>query len=174
MVLIRAPAGRMAADPTQSCVCRIRSDVMYVTENTCDANTLRSFPPCAVGWYAVSAGGVQHCERCPMYSTTLYTGAVMLDQCKCVNGMVRRQGVGCVGENLYEFGEGLVCAEEGACNKTLPLNAVRYAGDGTACRWYCNAGYYRDTRAGFLSQCRKCLVGSGRTRGDDDSPWSCE
>ena len=173
LVLIRGPAGRMAADPTKSCACLTRSSVVYVTENTCDANTLRSLPPCEVGWYATgaSAGGVSHCERCPAFTTTFFAGATMLDQCKCVSGMTRK-AAGCVGESLYEFGEGFVCAGEGACK--VPSNAVRYPGDGIACRWYCNAGYYRDTRAGFESQCRRCLVGLGRTRGDDDSPWSCE
>ena len=175
MVLIRGPIGRMAANPAQSCTCKTRSSMIYVTENTCDAKTLRTLPPCEIGWYATgtSVGGASHCERCPAYTTTFFSGATMLDQCKCVSGMVRKVGGGgCVGEALYEYGEGSVCADEGTCK--VPLNAMRLPGDGIACRWYCNAGFYRDTRAGFLSQCRRCLVGSGRTRGDDDSPWSCE
>ena len=175
LVLIRASIRRTTADTTQYCTCKTRSSMIYVTENTCDAKTLRTLPPCEIGWYATgtSVGGASHCERCPAYTTTFFTGATMLDQCKCVSGMVRKTGGGgCVGEALYEYGEGSVCADEGTCR--VPLNAMRLPGDGIACRWYCNAGFYRDTRAGFLSQCRRCLVGSGRTRGDDDSPWSCE
>jgi len=172
--------GMAQAQQPSSCVCTARSDSVYVSAGTCDASTMRPIPPCAAGWYAASDAGVStgYCVKCPAYTASLYAGATMLDQCKCVHGMTRRAGR-CVGEALYEFdgpggaGDALLCAGE-ACK--VPPNAVRYAGDGIACRWYCNAGYYRDTRAGFLSQCRRCLVGMGsnRTRGDDDSPWSCE
>jgi hypothetical protein len=158
-----------------SCVCTARSDSVYVSPGTCDASTMRPLPPCVAGWYAASDAGVTtgwYCVKCPAYTASLYAGATMLDQCKCVYGMTRRAGK-CVGEALYEEFDALLCAGE-ACK--VPPNAVRYVGDGIACRWYCNAGYYRDTRAGFQSQCRRCLVGMGsnRTRGDDDSPWSCE
>ena len=70
--------------------------MIYVTENTCDAKTLRTLPPCEIGWYATgtSVGGASHCERCPAYTTTFFTGATMLDQCKCVSGMVRKAGGG--------------------------------------------------------------------------------
>jgi len=37
--------------------------------------------------------------------------------------------------------------------------------------WECDVGYYRVT-----DRCEACLSGSenATTKGDDDSPWSCE
>lgn len=139
----------------------------FAAAGTCDAGLLRRLPPCEAGSYLAAAG---YCELCPAPTRTRFGGAVRAEQCKCPDGLSRRMGDGaCVSERLYEFE---VCAA-GAGGCALPARAARLAG-GDACRWACNAGFYRDTLAGFGDQCRPCLGGGTRTRGDDDSPWSCE
>ena len=159
---------RETARDTRFCQCLKRSNQTYSMGGTCDVGTLRSTPPCKAGWYA-SGDTLKCCEPCPPYSATLYGGAVRREQCRCLDGLLRKNGV-CVGEGLYEFES--ACAGQTACK--APANAQLLPGDGVACRWACNAGYYRDSLAGFLNQCRPCLIGLGRTRGDDDGPWSCE
>ena len=86
-----------------------------------------------------------------------------------MEGMARRGGR-CVGEDLYEFEPSCLGSE--ACS--VPRNALVRTDGGPTCGWVCKPGYYRDTMAGFMDQCRPCLGGSGSTRGDDDEPWSCE
>jgi hypothetical protein len=109
------------------------------------------------------------CEQCPVYTTTRFPGATRQEQCKCVNGMVRKGGAGCVAERLFEFDT--VCAGS-MCQ--APNNARPRTDDGVTCGWTCNNGFYKDSQAGFMDSCRQCLVGAGRTPGDDDEPWSCE
>jgi hypothetical protein len=85
--------------------------------------------------------------------------------------MVRRAGLGCVADGLFERFDRTVCVA-GTCRQ--PRNAQARLDDAEPCGWACNAGFYRDTLAGFLDECRPCLAGLGRTGGDDDEPWSCE
>ena len=134
------------------------------TQANCEATTKRPVPPCTPGWYAVASG--LYCELCPEYTATRLAGAGRIEQCKCLDGLSRRDG-DCVGERLNEFEETRVCA--GSC--PLPGNAWLVRAE--ACVWECNAGYYRDTWAGFADQCRPCRSGT-LTNGDDDQPWSCE
>lgn len=148
-----------------SCACLSRAGAVYSQAGTCDETVLRPLPPCTPGWYLAG----ESCVACPAYTATVFSGATRLEQCKCVEGMSRRGGE-CVGEDLYEFESSCLGSE--ACS--VPRNAAVRANGGAACAWLCNAGYYRDTRAGFLDQCRPCLVGQARTAGDDDEPWSCE
>ena len=156
----------------QACLaCLSTYSTVYTEPGTCDAGMRRPIPPCVAGWY-LAAGG-RHCEECPAFTATQYAGATRFEQCKCVAGLARKgPDRACVGERLYDFEEGGACGNAASC--TVPRNAQLVAGDNVACRWTCNAGFYRDTLAGFDDQCRACLAGSGRTRGDDDQPWSCE
>lgn len=148
------------------CTCLSRANLVYSEDGTCDDTVLRALPPCRAGWYLSGAG---YCVACPAFTATLLAGASRVEQCKCLPGMARRAGV-CVGEELYEFESSCLGSE--ACS--VPRNAEVRTDGGPTCGWQCLAGHYRDTRAGFLDQCRPCLGGSGRTRGDDDEPWSCE
>ena len=167
LVLIKLH-GDILAQGRQFCACQARSNLLYTEEGTCDAGTLRPIPPCEAGWHA-SETSPGYCLPCPAYSSTLYGGATRPEQCRCLDGLVRRNGA-CIGEGLYEF-DG-ACADQAACR--VPENAHLLAWVGHGCRWACNAGYYRDRLAGFLDQCRPCRIGLGRTSGDDDEPWSCE
>ena len=68
------------------------------------------------------------------------------------------------------------------CN--VPPNATLVDGHGYGrCRWECDVGFYRnlDTTTGWGERCKPCArVGfydesrTPATRGDDDSPLSCE
>ena len=145
--------------------CPSVAGMVYTLAGSCAGSTMRLAAPCRAGWYA-GVGGI-FCEACPPYTTTQYGLATRAEQCKCLAGLVRKGGQ-CVAEDLFRFED--ACVLDGACS--VPANAR--VTTGYACAWECNAGYYRDSLAGFASQCRPCLVGSGRTRGDDDSPWSCE
>lgn len=165
----------VGCSPTRDAYCRACASSdntsVYTEPGTCDAGVRRPVPPCVAGWYL--AGGGRHCEECPAFTATQFAGATRFEQCKCVAGLTRKDSGGaCVGERLYDFEEGGACGNPTSC--AVPRNAQIVAGDNVACRWTCNAGFYRDTVAGFDDQCRACLAGSGRTRGDDDQPWSCE
>lgn len=135
---------------------------VYSQAGTCESSTRRPVPPCTPGWYSMGA----YCEPCPAYTATRRPGATRVEQCKCLEGLSRRDG-DCVGERLYDFREVRLCP--GSC--ALPGNAVLTRAE--KCVWECNTGYYRDTLAGFADQCRPCRAGT-ETRGDDDQPWSCE
>ena len=152
-----------------NCTCTANASLVYSVDGTCDEAVLRPVPPCGAGWYLLLAGGAGYCAPCPPFTATLFPGATRAEQCKCVEGMARRGGA-CVGEDLYEFEPSCLGSE--ACS--VPRNALVRTDGGPTCGWVCQAGYYRDTMAGFMDQCRPCLGGSGRTRGDDDEPWSCE
>jgi hypothetical protein len=145
--------------------CASVAGLVYTVAGTCEPTTMRKPAPCEAGSYAVPGGA--YCEVCPLYTSTRFAGANRTEQCKCLAGLVRKGGR-CVAEDLFRFED--ACVLDGACS--VPANAR--VTTGYACAWECNAGYYRDSLAGFASQCRPCLIGSGRTRGDDDSPWSCE
>jgi hypothetical protein len=142
----------------------------FVVAGTCEKTAMRRATPCEAGFYAVEGG--YYCEECPPFTSTRFGGAGRVEQCKCLDGLVRQDGA-CKGDGLFEY-EASVCARTGAC--LVPPNAGLLAGGygGESCKWACNAGYYRDRMAGLVSQCRMCLNGGVRTRGDDDSPWSCE
>jgi hypothetical protein len=144
--------------------CENTSGLVYTQAGLCEASTRHPAPPCLPGWYAVASG--LYCELCPEYTATRLAGAGRIEQCKCLDGLSRRDG-DCVGERLNEFEETRVCA--GSC--PLPGHARLVRAE--ACVWECNAGYYRDTWAGFADQCRPCRSGT-LTNGDDDQPWSCE
>jgi hypothetical protein len=164
----------VGCSPTRDAYCRAclsDNTSIYTEPGTCDAGVRRPVPPCVAGWYL--AGGGRHCEECPAFTATHHAAATRFEQCKCVAGLTRKgSGGACVGERLYDFEEGGACGNATSC--AVPGNAQLVSGDNVACRWACNAGFYRDTVAGFDDQCRACLAGSGRTRGDDDQPWSCE
>lgn len=156
--------------PKADSFCRLCGAVensTYAEAGTCDSGNLRPVPPCTAGWYMVDSG--LFCEQCPVYTATRFPGATRREQCKCVDGMVRKGGAGCVAERLFEFDT--VCAGS-VCQ--APSNGRLKVDDGVTCGWACNNGFYRDSQAGFMDSCRQCLVGAGRTPGDDDEPWSCE
>ena len=150
------------------CACTASAALVYSVDGTCDEAVLRPIPPCEAGWYLLAGAG--YCAPCPPFTATLFPGATRAEQCKCVEGMARRGGE-CVGEDLYEFEPSCLGSE--ACS--VPRDALIRTDGGPTCGWVCRPGHYRDTRAGFLDQCRPCLLpGADRTRGDDDEPWSCE
>jgi hypothetical protein len=173
LVLIRHRVNRTlvreTARDTRFCQCLVRSNQTYAMGGTCDPDTLRPTPPCDAGWYAIGTSP-RYCTQCPAYTTTLYGGATRLEQCRCLDGLVKRNGECVLLEDVYEL-DG-ACASQTAC--LVPSNARLLAWAGKACRWACNAGYYRDSLAGLRDQCRPCRIGQGRTSGDDDEPWSCE
>jgi hypothetical protein len=161
-----------ACTPTADALCRACAAVpneTYAIAGTCDAGARKPTPPCRPGWYL--AGGGLYCEACPAFTATRFPGATRPEQCKCVDGMVRQAGLGCVADGLFERFDRTVCVA-GTCR--LPRNARARLDDAEPCGWTCNAGFYRDTLAGFLDKCRVCLTGLGRTSGDNDEPWSCE
>ena len=154
---------------TRCRACQAVAGETYAVAGTCDAGALRPTPPCKAGWYREPSG--LFCEPCPPFTATRFDGATRAEQCKCVDGMTRRPDVGCVADGLYDRFDTTTCIA-GTCR--LPRNSRAALDDAQTCGWYCNAGFYRDTLAGFLDQCRPCLIGSGRTSGDEDQPWSCE
>lgn len=149
--------------------CAGMAGMVFVVAGTCEAIAMRRASPCQPGYYAVGA----YCEECPPFTSTRFGGATRVEQCKCLEGLTRQLDGTCEGDGLFEY-EASVCARTGAC--LVPPNAGLLANGygGESCRWACNAGYYRDSRAGFASQCQACWSGGVRTPGDDDSPWSCE
>lgn len=150
----------------------LESGLVYVVPGTCEPTARRRVSPCVAGFYAAGIGG-GYCEECPPFTSTRFGGAVRVEQCKCLDGLTRQRDGTCKGEGLFEYDAG-VCTRVGGCQ--VPANArLLPAGfGGEACVWTCNNGYYRDSSAGFASQCRVCLTGGVLTNGDDDSPWSCE
>jgi len=161
-----------ACTPTADALCRACAaapNETYAIAGTCDAGARKPTPPCRPGWYL--AGDGLYCEACPAFTATRYDGATRREQCKCVDGMVRQAGLGCVADGPFERFDRTVCVA-GTCR--LPRNARARLDDAEPCGWTCNAGFYRDTLAGFLDKCRLCLTGLGRTSGDNDEPWSCE
>jgi len=148
---------------------------VFVEPGNCEGMSKRAVPPCNAGFYTDSLG--KFCLPCPYLTTTVLNGAERLEQCKCQPGLARKKGA-CIAEPLYEFEFISVCP--GTCK--LPKNAkATPLGNNHGCRWECNAGYYHDTSAGWNDKCRPCFLASNSStlavpasRGDDDSPWSCE
>jgi hypothetical protein len=157
------PVSCTSTAPGYCRTCPTAAGMAYAQAGSCEASTLRLVAPCNAGWYTSPDG--RYCEACPQYTTTLHGGATRFEQCKCLPGLSRRNGA-CIGEELYDFES--ACAQD--CR--VPQRASRTSE--YACRWECNAGYYRDPSAGLDDQCRPCLSIGTRTRGDDASPWSCE
>jgi hypothetical protein len=149
--------------------CPVVAGTTFSMPGTCDSSSRRPVPPCQPGRYAVAGGA--YCEACPEFSATLFAGAVRLEQCKCMDGLIRRNGV-CVGEGLYTF--------EQACPTSCPLPRWAVIVPGRPCEWQCDIGFYHDTKASFYNKCKLCLTGSTPnnnfrlSRGDDDGPISCE
>lgn len=162
---------------TQQGFCRACSNEapgVFVEPGNCEGISKRPVPPCNAGFYKASLAN--YCLPCPSLSATIFKGAERVEQCKCVPGLVRKNGI-CVVGQLYDFEFFSVCS--GTCK--LPKNARRSSlGQNPACGWECNAGYYHDTLAGWNDKCRPCFFFNSSSlavpasRGDDDSPWSCE
>lgn len=159
---------------------------VYSQMGTCDPASWKRAVPCEPGYYAEPGG--RFCEVCPEFTSTQRAGATDVRQCKCAAGLVRRAGR-CVGTAMFEFegvvaGQPLACAAKDAAGGCVaPRNGnITSTGKDVACRWECNAGFYRDTGAGWEDQCRQCLGPWGTawgavawtTRGDDDVRRSCE
>jgi hypothetical protein len=148
--------------------------LVYTVAGTCDESTLKPRGDfCYLGWYLDPTR--RWCEKCPPFTTTLLLEASRQEQCKCVPGLTR-QGGRCLAISLYAFEN--ACAL-GPCR--TPRNARLVPAGVGDCRWECNTGFYRDTLAGFDDQCRACLTREAgelgmnwMSRGDDDSPYSCE
>ena len=159
---------------------------VYSSMGTCDPTSWKRALPCEPGYYAEPGG--RFCEICPEFSATHRVGATDIRQCKCVAGLVRRGGR-CVGTEMFEFegvvaGQPLACAAKDAAGGCVapPNGNITSTGRDVACKWECNAGFYRDTGAGWEDQCRPCLGALAKnsssvtwtSRGDDDARRSCE
>ena len=145
---------------------------VYAVAGTCAEDEMRYQAPCPPGFYLGSDG--RYCQACPdPLSTTVLPGATRVEQCKCKPGLVLSAELRrCVGEELYAYDAG-ACVSE--CNH--PPNAT--VGDSVRCKWACDVGFYHSRRAGWLDKCQSCQRdpadrGGPATRGDDDSPRSCE
>ena len=150
---------------------------VYTVAGTCDESTLKPSPVMPVyGWYANPTK--KWSEPCQHYTMTVSFYAVRVEQCKCYTGLTLVDGR-CVSTDLYAYEN--ACAV-GGCK--VPRNARTT--DAVTCKWECNSGYYHDTQAGFNDKCRACLtretfeaenigtVARWESRGDNDSPFSCE
>lgn len=116
-------------------------------------------------------------------STTELAGATRVEQCKCTAGLRRSQGARspCKGEALYSYDDGVCVSSPAQCLVPPRAALVSDWGDGFGrCGWECNAGFYRATGLAWVDSCQACTrVGNElqrvpATRGDDDSPLSCE
>ena len=165
-----SPSGQGSCQPCQQ---DQTNQSVYVIPNTCDPAYMRPAPPCKAGWYLAPAP--PHCERCPAYSATLFANSTGVQQCKCWTGFRRIAGQ-CTAAGLYSYSQNVVCPLLGQDSCNIPQNAS-FTGQ-TGCDWACDVGFYRSSVVGFLEQCRPCLGlplgGTFITRGDDDSPLSCE
>lgn len=104
-----------------------------------------------------------------------------MQQCKCSAGLRRsREGI-CIGEALYSYEDGVCVSSPQQC--LVPPRAalvLDWGGGFGRCMWECNAGYYHSTVRAWVDKCQACArVGNETlmqavTRGDDDSPLSCE
>lgn len=154
---------------------------MYVVPGRCDQDMTRYQPPCPPGYYQ-SASHPEYCDSCPdPLSTTRLSGATRVEQCKCLDGLRLSTELGrCVGEDLYAY-------EDGACELSpqscvVPLEGVLLdQGRGYGrCMWECNAGFYHVAMNVWEPVCAPCVQTAGDlgrvavTRGDNDSPMSCE
>ena len=151
----------------------------YVELGKCDEDLTRYVVPCPVGYYKNAQS--DYCDRCPdELSTTVFAGATRVEQCKCLDGLRLSKELGrCVGEELYVYEDGVCVASPAMCN--VPPHA-RLVDGGTGrgrCVWECDVGYYHAIDGPWMEKCQECKLGAGdignaTTRGDSDSPWSCE
>ena len=174
LVLIKRPGKywSQAGQVVQTLKCTANSNLVYSKAGTCEANTLRPIPPCVAGSYVVVNAVVRYCEECPEFTSTWRANATRVEQCKCGEGLMRRASDGaCVGEALFSGWE-QACVSGGGCG-VPPYNASFVS---PSCDWACDTGFYHDTLAGWSDKCVACLGSGGlaTTRGDADSPWSCE
>ena len=159
---------------------------IYVTPGNCDTSRMRFTPPCPPNFYTtsdtVAAGGMVYCDMCPAegLASTLQPGATRVEQCKCAAGLRRSNGT-CVGEALYSYDDGACVSSPQQCLVPPRAALVLDWGDGFGrCLWECNAGYYHATVRAWADRCQPCARLGGETqmqaatRGDDDSPLSCE
>ena len=159
---------------------------IYVTPGECDISRMRFTPPCPPNFYTtsdeVAVGGVVYCDMCPAegLASTLQPGATRVEQCKCAAGLRRSNGM-CVGEALYSYDDGACVSSPQQCLVPPRAALVLDWGDGFGrCLWECNAGYYHATVRAWADKCQPCARLGGETqmqaatRGDDDSPLSCE
>jgi hypothetical protein len=145
---------------------------VYAVAGRCDEDEMRYLAPCPPGFY-LGPGGV-YCEACgdPL-KTTVFAGGSRVEQCKCKAGLRWSVELGrCVGRELYAY-DGWMCAD-GWSECVLPVHASLTPGGGggwARCVWECDVGYYR-----VMDRCEACFFGpeNATTRGDDDSPLSCE
>lgn len=145
---------------------------VYTKPGQCDEDEMQYTPPCPRGFYLGLDG--RYCKACPdPLSTTVLAGATRVEQCKCKQGLVLSAELGrCIGEELYAYDIG-ACVSE--CNH--PPNST--VTDSVRCKWACDLGLYHSREAGWLDKCQPCWrdpadTGRPATRGDDDSPRSCE
>jgi hypothetical protein len=160
--------------PARCEACPVRGGAkVYAVAGRCDEDEMRYLAPCPPGFY-LGSGGV-HCEACgdPL-RTTVFSGGTRVEQCKCKAGLRWSKELGkCVGRDLYVY-DGWMCAD-GWSECVLPAHAKLAPGGGggwARCAWECDAGYYR-----VMDRCEACQGGrpeDATTRGDDDSPLSCE
>ncbi len=159
----------------EACPAAVNGKV-YVVAGRCNEDEMRFVAPCPVGFYLSG----QYCVACgdPL-RTTMFAGATRPEQCKCRRGLRWSKELGkCIGQGLYSY-------EDGACVRRgepclVPPNATVV--DAGRCMWECNVGFFLVTgpHSGWLEKCSVCNRGiieaglNASTRGDDDSPWSCE
>ena len=148
---------------------------VFAVRGKCDAYLMKYVPPCPVGYYA---GGGRYCERCPTeLATTRFPNASRVEQCKCKSGLSRSKESGeCVGPALNVYG-GLCAAAGIRCDGPLHSTIGTADWQRRRCLWECGIGYYRDTAAEWPNNCVACVLPldvTALTRGDDDSPLSCE
>jgi hypothetical protein len=149
---------------------------VYAVAGTCSEDEMRYQPPCPPGFYLGSDG--RYCQTCPdPLSTTVLPGATRVEQCKCKQGLVLSAELGrCVGRDLFAYEHGACIRSTVSCQ--VPPNATVV--DTGRCKWECNTGFFKRTQSGWLDKCQACKRttkdggGQARTRGDDDSPLSCE
>ena len=154
---------------------------IYVTPGDCDASQMRFTPPCPRNFYARKDD--VYCDMCPSagFASTLHPGATRVEQCKCSAGLRRSQEGVCIGEALYTYEDGACVSSPQQCLVPPRAALVLDWSEGFGrCPWECNAGYYHATNRTWADKCQPCArMGNeslmrATSRGDDDTPLSCE